>query len=276
MENLIGSELSQYQILEEIGRGGMGAVFLAQERNSGERVALKILPPVSAGNEDYRERFLREARVSLKLKHPNIIQGKKLGNVKGIYYLVMEYFEGESLADALDREGRLEQKNALEIALQVARGLGHAAEHNIVHRDIKPENILIGKDGLVKLIDLGLAKPRRADATVTQSGITLGTPHYISPEQIKGKEADFRSDIYSLGITLYETVAGAPPFDGDSAGIVITKHLSDPMPSIRSLRPNCSAEVERIVMRMTDKNPDKRYGSVKALISDIESAIADL
>jgi serine/threonine-protein kinase len=264
--------IGSFIIESKLGRGGMGAVYLAHDKVTGERVALKILPPITAGNEDYRERFLREARVSLKLSHPNIIRGRKLGSVSGIYYYVMEYFNGKSLADLLDEKTALDESEALNIALQVSLALEHAASFNIVHRDIKPENILIGKDGAVKLIDLGLAKPTAADATVTQSGITLGTPHYISPEQIRGENADFRSDIYSLGITLFETLTGIPPFDGESAGVVITKQLNDPVPPIRSVRPDLSPAIEKIVAKMTDKVRVKRYGSVKALISDLRAA----
>lgn len=268
--------LGNFIIESKLGRGGMGAVFLAKEKNSGEMVAIKILPPISAGDEVYRDRFLREARVALKLKHPNIIQGRKLGNMKDIHYYVMDYIDGEALADMLEDEEPMDPAFALKVTLQVARALQYAAEFEIVHRDIKPENIIITPDGTVKLIDLGLAKPVGPESSVTASGITLGTPHYISPEQIRGEEADFRSDIYSLGITLFEMLAGVPPFDGNSAGVVISKQLNEPMPSVSRVNPEIPRNVEKIVDLMTRKDRYERYQDVSVLITDLEKAFRKL
>jgi serine/threonine-protein kinase len=266
--------VGSYIIESKLGRGGMGAVFLARSKLTGEQVALKILPPITAENEDYRERFLREARVSLKMRHPNIIEGKKLGNMKGIYYYVMEYVPGESLADVLDEREYLSEAESLQVAVQIARALEYASGFDIIHRDIKPENILITPEGVVKLIDLGLAKPASGGATVTRSGLTLGTPHYISPEQIRGDmQLDIRSDIYSLGITLFEMVTGKPPFDGDSAGVVISKQIHEPIPPLSSLRPDCSTELERIVGKMTEKDRDERYNKPAVLVRDLENLL---
>ncbi|TET38518.1 MAG: serine/threonine protein kinase [Planctomycetota bacterium] len=263
---------ANYEIHGKLGRGGMGAVFKAVDTDSGETIALKILPPASAKEEDsHLERFLREARVALTLSHPNIVQGKKLGNVKGIYYYAMEYIDGKSVADVLDGYGLMDEGDALEIVRQICRGLEYAAEHNIVHRDVKPDNILITRDGVAKLADLGLAKGPASDARVTASGITLGTPHYISPEQVRGEEdIDVRSDIYALGISLYEMVTGGPPFDGDSMGVVIAKQLSDAIPPARDVRPDLSIATEYIIDNMTQKDRKKRYQTPAAVIKEID------
>jgi len=248
------------------------AVFKALDTDTGEIIALKILPPATAKEEDsHLERFLREARVALSLSHPNIVQGKKLGNVKGIYYYAMEYIDGKSVADVLDDYGLLDEADALEIVRQTCKGLEYAAKHDIVHRDVKPDNILITLDGVVKLADLGLAKVPMSDAKVTASGITLGTPHYISPEQVRGrKDIDVRSDIYALGISLYEMVTGGTPFDGDSMGVVIAKQLNDAIPPARDVRPDLSIAIEYIIDNMTQKDRSKRYQDTAAVMKDID------
>ncbi|MHC4660585.1 MAG: serine/threonine protein kinase [Planctomycetota bacterium] len=266
-------KFANFEIHGKLGRGGMGAVFKATDTDTGEKVALKILPPTTAKEEEgHLERFLREAKVALTLSHPNIVQGKKLGRFHGINFYAMEYVDGKSVADVLDEYGCLDEDDALEVIRQICEGLDYVSKHGIIHRDVKPENILITQGGVAKLADLGLAKMAIGDAKVTASGITLGTPHYISPEQIRGKkDIDVRSDIYALGITLYEMVTGGPPFDGDSMGVVISKQLNDEIPPARELRPDLSIASEYIIEKMTNKDREQRYKTAGGVIRDIES-----
>jgi len=265
--------LGGFELLEKIGQGGMGAVYRASQVNMGRFVALKLMRPKLARDKRYLERFLREARASAKLSHPNIVEGIDAGRDKGYYYFAMEFVDGDSLRRIIDREGPLPEQRCIEIGIQMARALEHAAKFGMVHRDVKPENILVEHDtGVAKLADLGLIKSSAAaDMSVTQMGVALGTPNYISPEQAKGEEnIDIRSDIYSLGATLYHAATGTLPFDGKSAPVVLSQHLSAPLDPPQHRNPELSIRFSRVIQKMMAKKPEHRYQTPTELIAEFE------
>ncbi|MFC1672310.1 serine/threonine-protein kinase, partial [Planctomycetota bacterium] len=263
-------EIEGYELRSMIGKGGMGAVYLATQVSMDRDVALKVLLPALAKDRDFVARFVREARAAGKLQHVNIVRGIDVGESKGYYYFAMEYIEGATVSGILKQRGKIPEANALGITLHIARALEHAWNHQIVHRDVKPSNILIAKDGTAKLMDLGLAKSTREDIAVTVTGVALGTPHYISPEQARGeRDLDTRADIYSLGATLYHMVTGVVPFDGDTAAVVMTKHLTEQLPSPRSKNPDLSPGMCRLIEKMMAKDAADRYASPTELIQDI-------
>jgi len=269
------SRIGKFQLLARVGQGGMGTVYKARMESLDKIVALKVLAPRLARQPDFVERFIREAQASGKLNHPNVVLGIDAGEADGYYYFAMEYVEGESLRQVLEREGKLPERQALEITAAIARALEHAHEHDIVHRDIKPGNIFIASDGTPKLGDLGLAKEIHTDKSITQAGIPVGTPYYISPEQARGQEdIDQRADIYALGATLYRMVAGQVPYDGPTGAIVMTKHLNDPIPDPRTTTPGLSEAVVAIIRRCMQKDRERRYQSATELREDIEAALA--
>ena len=262
-----------YILLEKIGQGGMGAVYKAEQKSMQRTVALKILPKRLAKHTEFRERFFQEARAAGRLNHNNIVSAIDADEGGGYCYIAMEFVDGGAIADHLDEEGSFTERRAVEITLQILDGLCHAWEAGIIHRDVKPENFLCTRDGLVKLCDLGIAKAP-ADGNLTQDGIAIGTPRYISPEQAEAKtDIDFRADIYSLGASLYHMLAGEPPFDGPSAPIIMLKHITDPLPSLRKRASHVSEATVRVVERMMAKDPNERYSSGKALRSELLSAL---
>jgi hypothetical protein len=269
------TELAGFKIIGKIGGGGMGVVFKAMQVSMDRVVALKVLSPKLAANKAYIERFLREARAAAKLDHPNIVRGIDAGLDKGYYFLAMEYVDGESVSQRLQRLGRIEERDALSIVLQAAQALDHAQQAGgIIHRDIKPDNILITAAGIAKLADLGLAKSTEDDAGLTRVGATIGTPHYVSPEQARGEQnLDTRSDIYSLGATLYHMVTGSPPFSGETPSVVLSRHVNEPLVPTRQRNPNVSPSAAAIVEKMLQKDPAKRYQTPAELIEDLECAL---
>ncbi|MCX7806071.1 MAG: serine/threonine protein kinase, partial [Planctomycetota bacterium] len=254
----------------------MGSVYKARQPMLDRLVAIKILPPKLAKDAEYIARFFREARAAGKLSHPNIVAGIDVGEADGYYYFAMEYVEGEPLSAVLKREGRLPERRAVEIARQVAEGLRHAHEHDIIHRDIKPENILLDASGTAKVCDLGLARSASGDdISLTQTGTAVGTPYYLSPEQARGdKDLDDRTDVYSLGATLFRMVAGRPPFDGPTAAVVMTKHLSEHPPPLREIVPEISDGLAAVVARTLEKRREDRYASMGELIEDLDRVLA--
>ncbi len=265
--------LGQYRLIRELGQGGMGAVYLAEDSMMQREVALKILPKKFATDQQYLGRFKREAQAAGNLNHPNICGAYAIGEEHGIHYYVMEYCEGEALHDRLKRVGRIYWKDAFKIITDAAQGLKFAHDNGIVHRDIKPDNIFITKEGVVKILDMGLAKLTVAgnQAHLTQDGSALGTPHYISPEQARGEtNIDGRSDIYSLGVTLFHLLTGEKPFDGENGSVIMMKHLMKPAPDPLSIVPDLPEEVVRIVLCMMAKKPEQRYEDCAALIEDLE------
>jgi serine/threonine-protein kinase len=239
-------------------------------------VALKVLAPRYAANDRFRERFLREARAVAKLNHPNIIQGIDVGESNGIYYFTMEYIDGPTVGELLKRGGALDEKRALNIVMQITRALNHAFQHGIIHRDIKPDNIMLTRDGVAKLCDLGLAKVASEEGPEsTRPGASMGTPYYISPEQARGEaDVDTRSDIYSLGATFYHSVVGDVPYPGESAAGVITKHLTEPLVSPRQRNPLVSATIEYVILKMMEKDRENRYQTPQELLRDLEAIAA--
>ena len=267
---LIGQRLGEFEIVEPLGRGGMGAVYKARQPSLGRLVAIKVLPASLSANESFVARFDREARAAAAVSHPNIIEIHAVGEDRGHPYIAMELIDGETLSDVLEREGRLPPDRALAVMKQTAAALAEAHEHGILHRDIKPANILLDAKGRVKVADFGLAKRADMDVTLTLVGATLGTPLYMSPDAARGLPADARSDLYSLGATFYQAIAGRPPFDGQTPAQVILKHAEAAVPPLGQLAPDTPAELCRIIHRLLRKNPDERYPSAEALLGDLE------
>jgi tetratricopeptide (TPR) repeat protein/predicted Ser/Thr protein kinase len=266
-----------YELIRKLGEGAMGGVFLARQKSTGKQVALKILRGALARDRDYVDRLAREAKLAASLDHPNIIRAFETGESNRQHYLAMDYVDGENLHDVLERsrEGRLLEKPALEIALQMARALAYAHTEGIVHRDIKPDNIMIARDGSARLADLGLAKQVDSDTALTQTGTTMGTPDYMSPEQARGdKDIDSRSDIYSLGATLFRLVTGRAPFEGSSPGVVIAKRLTETPPATRELNEKISAGCDRLINRMLSPHRDDRHQTPQELVIDIERVLS--
>ena len=262
-----------FELLEKIGQGGMGAVYRARQVTIDRIVALKLMKPKLAKDTRHLERFLREAKASARLTHPNIVQGIDAGNDKGYYYFALEFVDGETLREVIQRDGTLPEERCIELGMQMARALEHAWSFGMVHRDIKPANILIDrKTGTAKLADLGLAKlTQGGDTSVTQVGMAIGTPYYINPEQARGeKDTDVRSDLYSLGATLYHAATGTKPFEGGSAPIVMSKHMSEPPDPPRERNPAVSTSVSTVILKMMAKDREDRYQTPAELLADLE------
>ncbi len=269
--DLSGRQLGDFRILRRIGRGAMAEVYLAEQEALRRRVAFKILKPDLAKDRTYLKRFQVEARAAASLVHANIVQIHEVGHVDEFHYIAQEYVQGQNLQEWTDRNGPPSLPQTLSIMRQVASALAKAAEHGIVHRDIKPENILITRDGEVKVADFGLARIVRQSEGVdlTQVGMTLGTPLYMSPEQVEGKPLDPRSDIYSLGVTCYQMMAGTPPFQGETALGVAVQHLKKQPESLDGLRPDLPPPLCRLVHRMLAKDRDKRFPSARELLREL-------
>ena len=259
-----------YEVLELLGEGGMGMVYRARQKSLDRIVALKILPPRAARESSFIKRFIAEARTVARLNHENIIAGIDVGEANGTYYFAMEHVEGESVADMIDRQGALEERAALQIATQIARALEHAHKHGLVHRDVKPQNILVTKNSLAKLCDLGLAKMQN-EAGGDPAGIPVGTPHYLSPEQARGEaDVDIRSDVYSLGATLYHMLTGLTPFEGQSPMVLMTKHLTEEPVPARKRNAGVSKAASDLVAWMMSKEKDDRPQTPTEVLEEIE------
>jgi len=274
VDPLIGQTLGEFEIVEILGRGGMGAVYKARQASLGRFVAIKVLPRRLAADASFVERFGREARSAAAIRHPNIIEVHAIGQDKGYQYIAMEFIDGETLADLLKREGRLPPDRALEVMKQVASALARAHASGILHRDIKPSNILIDTTGWVKVADFGLAKHEGADVSVTATGQALGTPLYMPPEVGQGKPADPRSDLYSLGATFYQAIAGKPPFDGVTPAEVMVKHVTAQAPPLQQLAPHAPPVLCRAIHRLLRKNPAERYESAEKLLEALNKVEA--
>ncbi len=270
-------QLGNYKLLKKLGEGGMGAVYLAEDLVAQRKVALKVLPIEHSSDASSLSRFRREAKAIGKLNHVNVIGAFAIDEDMGFHYYVMEYCQGEPLDAVLKREKQLSIPRAMEIMQQAVLGLQHAHAHSIIHRDMKPANIFITSDNVVKILDLGLSKnvSDSEQSFTTQSGVILGTPHYISPEQALGeRDVDGRTDIYSLGATLYHLVTGQTPFNGSSAAVVLTKHLNEQLPNPKDLRPDIPDSVVQLIQKMMAKKPVNRYPNCDELLEDVERIIA--
>ena len=263
-------ELGGFELISRLGAGGMGTVYKARQKSMDRIVALKVLPPRLARDRIFIERFFREARAVARLNHSNIVQGIDVGEASGYYYFAMEFVEGRSLRDLLEQKGRFSEQEALDFVEQMARALDHAHKNGLIHRDVKPDNVLVDKTGVAKLCDLGLSRSSQEDASLTQTGVAMGTPHYIAPEQARAeKDVDGRADLYSLGATWFHLLAGAPPFTADSAMAIVAKHLTEAAPSVRTVRPDVSAATASAVSRLMAKERAERYQSAEELLKDI-------
>ncbi len=261
------NRIGPYRLIRVIGRGGMGAVYLAEHQQTHREVALKVLPPEYAAMPDRVARFLREGMAGARLRHKNIVETYEVGEDNGAYFIALEYIQGESLRERMDR-GALDLRTSLDIALQVSEALAHAHAHHIVHRDLKPSNIMLTADGTAKVMDFGLAKVADASA-VTMAGVLMGTAAYISPEQARGDATDGRSDLYSLGVMLYEMISGQLPFSAESTASLIFKHINEQPTPVRRLAPEVLPAVDGLVWRLLHKQPEQRFQSAVELASAI-------
>ena len=260
----------RYHVIEKVAAGGMGEVFRAQDAVLAREVAIKVLHRSLSGDSGFVDRFRREARAAATLNHPNIVAVYDWGAVDGIYYMVMEYVRGRGVRDLLNANHRLAPVQATEIIGQTLVALEHAHGLGLVHRDIKPENILVTNDGVVKLTDLGLARAY-ADGTATQAGTVVGTVQYLSPEQIRGEPSDPRSDLYALGIVMYELLTGRLPFNGETPMAIAYKHLSDQVPAPSSQVPGIAPELDAFVASATERNRELRPESAAEMRRDLRS-----
>lgn len=260
----------RYEILEKIGTGGMSDVYKAKDHKLNRYVAVKVLKQEFSENSNFVSKFRVEAQAAASLMHPNIVNVYDVGEDAGIHYIVMELVEGITLKRYIEKKARLSVKEAVSIAIQACMGIEAAHNNHIIHRDIKPQNIIISKEGKVKVTDFGIAKAATSD-TITSN--VMGSVHYTSPEQARGGYSDEKSDIYSMGITLFEMLTGRVPFNGDTTVAVAIKHIQEPMPSPRDYVPEIPVSVEQIVLKCTQKSPDRRYQTVGKLIEDLKKSL---
>ncbi len=271
--DLIGKTLAnRYEIIEEIGSGGMAVVFKARCKLLNRFVAVKILRPEFEKDNEFVRRFNVEAQAAASLSHTNIVSIFDVGNESGLHYIVMEYIEGESLKEYIDRNHKLEWRIAVEFAIQICKGIEQAHKNNIIHRDIKPHNVLMTADGVLKITDFGIARAT-AQSTMTAEDKAIGSVHYISPEQARGGYTDFRTDIYSLGIVLYEMLTGVVPFDNESAVSIAIKHLQEKPVPPREYNLAIPMAVENIVLKAIAKEVSARYQTVTELLEELQNIL---
>lgn len=262
----------RYEILGRIGSGGMSVVYKAKCHTLDRLVAIKVLKEEFASDENFVSKFKMEAQAAARLSHPNIVNVYDVVDEGNLHYIVMELIEGITLKSYIEKKGFLENKEAIGIAIQVAQGIAAAHEQHIIHRDIKPQNMIISRDGNVKVADFGIA---RAVSSQTMNATAVGSVHYISPEQARGGYCDERSDIYSFGITMYEMVTGRVPFEGDNTVAVALAHLETPITPPSQLNPVVSSGLEQIILKCTQKKPDRRYSSIGDVITDLRHVMVD-
>ena len=262
----------RYEILGKIGTGGMADVYKAKDHKLNRFVAVKVLKAEFREDTTFIRKFRSEAQAAAGLTHPNIVNVFDVGDDEGLYYIVMELIEGITLKDYISKKGKLSVKEATSIAIQVSMGLETAHSHGIVHRDVKPQNIIISTDGKVKVTDFGIA---RAASSNTISSNVMGSVHYSSPEQVRGGYSDEKSDIYSLGITLYEMVTGKVPFDGDTTVAIAIKHLQEEMVAPSVYTPELPYSLEQIIYKCTQKSVDRRYNKMEDVIADLKHSLID-
>lgn len=267
MGMLIGG---RYEVLEKIGTGGMSNVYKARDEKLNRLVAVKVLKHEFSENTNFVSKFRVEAQAAAGLMHPNIVNVYDVGDDDGIHYIVMELVEGITLKKYIEKKVRLSTKEAISIAIQVAMGIEAAHNNHIIHRDIKPQNIIISKEGKVKVTDFGIAKAASSN-TITSN--VMGSVHYTSPEQARGGFSDEKSDIYSMGVTLFEMLTGRVPFNGDTTVAIAIKHIQDPMPAPREFVPEIPVSVENIVLKCTQKSQDRRYQSMGDIIKDLKHSL---
>ena len=262
----------RYEILEKVGTGGMADVYKSKDHTLNRFVAVKILKQEFSENANFVSKFRVEAQAAAGLMHPNIVNVYDVGEEKGIYYIVMELVDGITLKNYIEKRGCLGYKEAVTIALQVSMGLEAAHKNHIIHRDIKPQNIIISREGKVKVTDFGIAKAATSD-TITSN--VMGSVHYTSPEQARGGYSDEKSDVYSLGVTLFEMLTGEVPFDGETTVAIAIRHIQEAMPSPKMINPDIPYSVDQIVLKCCEKSPDRRYQNMRELAQDLKKSISD-
>jgi eukaryotic-like serine/threonine-protein kinase len=274
MSSLLGTTLSgRYRLESRIGSGGMSTVYRAHDETLERFVAIKLMNREVATDSDQLERFRREARAVARLSHPNIVHVIDAGEDESRPYIVFEYIDGETLKERIHRLGRLEIPEAVAYCVEIARALGAAHATHVVHRDVKPQNVLIDHDGTAKVTDFGIARTLEEDG-LTADGRVLGTTDYVSPEQALGHHVSGQSDLYSLGVVLYEMLTGELPYRGDNQVAVAMQHVRESVPDVRALRPDVSAGLAAVIERATDKDLSQRYADDAEMIADLESALA--
>lgn len=262
----------RYEIIDKVGSGGMADVYKARDQRLNRFVAIKVLKPEYSSDKSFVNKFRAEAQSAAGLSHPNIVNVYDVGDDSGLHYIVMELVEGITLKRFIERKGKLEVKEAVGIGIQIAQGMEAAHDNHIIHRDIKPQNIIISRDGKVKVTDFGIAKATNSN-TITSNA--MGSVHYLSPEQARGGYSDEKSDIYSLGVTLYEMLSGKVPFAGDNTVSVALLHIQGEAMPLRELDPEIPVSVDKIVQKCMQKRPERRYHSASELISDLKRAISN-
>ncbi len=268
-----GQKISdRYQIIKSIGEGGMANVYLAYDTILDRDVAVKVLRGDLSGDEKFVRRFQREALSASSLSHPNIVEVYDVGEDHGLYYIVMEYIEGKHLKELIKKRGKLTVSEVVDIMLQITDGMSVAHDSYIIHRDIKPQNIMILENGLVKITDFGISMAMNA-TQLTQTNSVMGSVHYLPPEQASGKGSSLQSDIYSMGIVMYELLAGKLPYKGDNAVEIALKHLKEPLPSIKEELPNIPQSIENIIIKATAKNPKNRYVDAREMHNDLMTCL---
>jgi len=274
---VVGEKIAgRYELEEVVGHGGMSTVYKAHDSLLERNVALKVLHQQYNEDEDFVERFKREARSVAQLQHPNIVTVIDRGEEDGRQYIVFEYIDGENLKELVVRKGRLDVRTALEIGLEIARGLSFAHERGLVHRDVKPQNVLLNGDGGAKVTDFGIARSLDVERGVTQPGTVLGTSNYIAPEQASGQPVNAQTDVYSLGIVLYEMITGELPFPGDNFVAVAMKQVQEPSPSVLDARGDVPLRIAEMIDRALEKDPEQRFPTMEAFAAEIEANLAEL
>ena len=265
---MISASIGRYKVVEEIGRGGMGIVYKGEDPILERVVAIKILSPHLIANSDSKERFIREAQAAARLNHPNISSIFDINEHDGIYYIVFEFIQGKTLRKVMDKERVMDLTKALDYFLPICYALDYAHQHSVVHRDVKPDNVIVADDGHVKVADFGLAWIE-TEQSLTEPGAVLGTFGYFSPEQARGEKVDRRSDIYSLGVMLYEMLTGKLPFEADNPAALIQQHLASDPPKPSGYNHNISFSVEECILKAMQKDPDDRYQSAGEFTDDL-------
>ena len=264
----------RYQVIEKLGAGGMAVAYKARDMRLGRFVTVKVLKDEYSENDDFLAKFSSEASAAASLSHHNIVRVYDVGEDRGINYIVMEYVHGESLKKTIEKKAPFDTLTTLSVAMQIASALSHAHKHHVVHRDIKPQNILVSVDGTVKVTDFGIARAATAN-TYAADVNAMGSVHYFSPEQARGGYVNEKSDIYSLGITMFEMATGKVPFDASSSIAIALKHLNEELPDIKQYNPNVTRGLEGIIRKATQKKADERYDNIDLMISDIKLAIIE-
>lgn len=264
----------RYEIIKSIGEGGMANVYLARDTFLDRKVAVKVLRGDLSNDDKFIRRFQREAYAASTLSHPNVVEMYDVGEDNGVYYIVMEYIEGRTLKQLLKKRGSLTPPEVVDIMLQLTDGIAHAHDMYIIHRDLKPQNIMISDDGKIKITDFGIAMALNS-TQVTQTNSVMGSVHYLPPEQASGKGSTIKSDIYSMGIMLFELLTGKLPFKGENAVEIALKHMKDDIPSIRKINSTLPQSLENIIKKSTAKNPKNRYDDVREMYNDLKVCLND-